>query len=129
MVPVKVQREGENCLRGRKQKEEGQIRGGDEGLGLMDLVPSGDSGDLPAGGGAGRREELGLLSMLQAQFCGHYSEATTARGRGEEALRAPARWIEGSRSTSPLVLDTHGSREGGSRGGGLERRKGRGYIS
>ena len=116
IVPVKVQREGENCLRGRKQKEEGQIRGGDEGLGLMDLVPSGDSGDLPAGGGLD-----GERSSASSRRCEHNATGTAAkrRRRGDEVRRRSGACALDRGLEEHLSFGAGHAREQG-RGGGCE---------
>ena len=116
IVPVKVQREGENCVRGRKQREEGRIRGGGEGPGLMDLAPSGDSGDLPAGGGLD-----GERSSASSRRCEHTATGTAAkrRRRGDEVRRRSGVCALDRGLEEHLSFGAGHAREQG-RGGGCE---------
>ena len=61
---------------------------------------------------AGRRDPA--WEVLRRGLPATRSPETVRRadGGGVSWLSAPARWIEGSRSCSPLVLDPHGSWEG-----------------
>ena len=103
IIPVKVQGEGENYVRGRKQREEGEIRGGGEGPGLMHWRCSGEAVVGWWCSGRGSREE----EVQHEEFKVQRRRGRTVAGwlpLGEEELgllacgqRREATWMQNQR--------------------------------